>query len=320
MTGPLVCILAGEDARETGHAIASALGFSLDVALGTNRRTAYPGVPCYPVEWRDDFADARNQLAGQAGASDRPGDYLLWLDSDEELTAFPADAANLGGDFEGACAAAMITDRAGLTPRAITRLQRRTPLAQWANAIHETLPSDGIDPPIVAGIHILHHGYDDPARMATKRRRNARIVARARAAGADGYTLAVEEARAAQGGAAFVAWLRAFNHPAGKPKQAGGFDARFEPAKALCAFDYCKPALEVTAANPRIVDLELALLASEMRAQALDTRRLDRVVALLAGDRHDPHFSYPAELRDARADGVRAWLAANGGVVQETGT
>ncbi len=315
MTRPLVCILGGDD-RETARAIASALGFGLDVALGTNRETAYPGVPCYPVEWRDDFADARNQLAERAGTSDRPGSYLLWLDSDEELTAFPTR----GDDFDGACAAAMITDRAGLTPRAITRLQRRTPLAQWANAIHETLPSGGIDPPIVAGIHILHHGYDDPARMAAKRRRNARIGARARAAGADGYTLAVEEARAAQGGAAFVAWLRAFNHPGGKPKQAGGFDARFEPAKALCAYDYQGPALEVTAANPRIVDLELALLASELRGGGLDTGRLDRVVALLAGDRHDPHFSYPAALRDARADSVRAWLATNGGVGVETGT
>ncbi len=310
MARPLACILGTGDWPETNRAVASARRFGLDAAVGVSGAEQH-GAPHadarrYPVEWRDDFADARNQLAERVVAEGLPGDYLLWLDSDEELIAYPEDDPG----FEGPCAAALITDHADLTPRAITRLQRRAPLESWVNAIHETLPSGGVDPPIVAAIAIRHHGYDDPARVAAKQQRNACIVARERAAGRDYFTLALEEARAATGGEAFMAWLRAFNHPEAAPSAPGSFDARHEPAAALCAFDYRKPAFKVLAANPRIVELQLAVLASEYQFEgAVDETRLAFVVELVASDGNDPRYFFSRALAGADRAGVLAWLA-----------
>ncbi len=310
MVRPLVCILGTGDWSETNRAVASARRFGLGVAVGVSgeqaRGTPHPDARRYPVEWRDDFADARNQLAERVTADGLPGGYLLWLDSDEELIAYPEDDPG----FEGPCAAALITDHTDLTPRAIRRLQRRAPLESWVNAIHETLPSGGVDPPIVAAIAIRHHGYDDPARVAAKQQRNARIVARERAAGRDYFTLALEEARAATGGEAFMAWLRAFNHPEAVPAVPGGFDVRHEPAAALCAFDYRKPAFKVLAANPRIVDVQLAVLASAYQFEgAIDETRLAFVVELLATGGNDPRHFFPRALAGADRAGVLAWLA-----------
>ena len=310
MARPLACILGTGDWPETNRAVASARRFGLDAAVGVSGAEQH-GAPHadarrYPVEWRDDFADARNQLAERVVAEGLPRDYLLWLDSDEELIAYPEDDPG----FEGPCAAALIIDRADLTPRAITRLQRRAPLASWVNAIHETVPYGGPGAPLIESILIRHHGYDDPARAAEKRRRNRRIVARERARGRDYFTLALEEARAATGGEAFMAWLRAFNHPEAVPAVPGGFDVRHEPAAALCAFDYRKPAFKVLAANPRIVDVQLAVLASEYQFEgAVDETRLAFVVELLATGGNDPRHFFPRALAGADRAGVLAWLA-----------
>ncbi len=185
------------------------------------------------------------------------------------------------------------------------------------------MPSGGVDPPIVATIAIRHHGYDDPVRLAAKSVRNRRIVARERSQGRDYFKLALEEARAATGGEAFMAWLRAFNHPEAVPAVPGGFDARYEPAAALCAFGYRKPALKVLAANPRIVEVQLAVLLSEYAAgAAIDETRLAFVAELLATGGNDPRYRFPRALADADRAGVLAWLdercAPNNGT--ETGT
>ncbi len=309
MARPLVCILGTGDWPETNRAVASARRVGLGVAVGVSgeqaRGTPHADARRYPVEWRDDFADARNQLAERVTADGLPGDYLLWLDSDEELIAYPEDDPG----FEGPCAAALITDRADFTPRAITRLQRRAPLARWIYPIHETVPFGGAGPPLIETIVIRHYGYEAPARVEEKRRRNLRIVERALAAGHDHYVLALGKARAATGGAAFMAWLRAFNHPEAAPSAPGGFDLRHEPARELCAFGYVKPALEVLAVKPRIVDLQLAVLASEYRAgETVDEARLGFVVELLATGDNDPYYAFPRAFEGAGREQILAWL------------
>ncbi|MFQ5785777.1 MAG: hypothetical protein ACE5H8_13280 [Alphaproteobacteria bacterium] len=322
MTAPLVCILGGGDWRETNRAIASARRFGLEVAVGVaseiTQSAPHPEARLYPLEWRHDFAEARNRLAAQLADEAHPGDYLLWLDSDEELATYPAD----NPDFEGPCLAVRIVDRGDLTPRAIVRLQRRTPFARWVNAIHETPWTEGPEPPIVESILIRHYGYDDAERVAAKCARNLAIVARERAKGRDYYALALEEARAIPDAAAFLAWLRAFKHPEAAPCEPGGYDARHEPAAALCAFDYRKPALEVLATNPRILNLQLAVLASELRSEgAADPDRLAYVDKLIATGGNDPRYAYPQTIKDADRAALRAWLEAAGADGQkETGT
>ena len=195
MVRPIVCILGGEDWRETDCAIASARRFGLTVAVGDTtakiRGASLSDARHYAIAWRDDFSAARNELAAQVAGDDLAGDYFLWLDSDEEIIEFPEG----GLELDGPCLSVRIIDRADLMPRPILRLQRRQPLDRWKHAIHETLPTGSKEPSIVDAIVIRHHGYDDPDRVAAKLRRNRRIVLREIAAGRDYFALALEQAR-----------------------------------------------------------------------------------------------------------------------------
>lgn len=304
---PIVCILGGGDWRETDRAIASARRFGLTVAVGetTGKGCDAPTSDArrYAIAWRDDFAAARNELAAKVAGDDLAGGYLLWLDSDEEIIEFPQDALEL----DGPCLSVKIIDRADLMSRPILRLQRRQPLERWKHAIHETLPTGGKEPPIVDTIVIRHHGYDDPDRVAAKLRRNRRIVRREIAAGRDYFALALEQARSATGAAAFMAWLRAFRYPG--PAN-GGYDPRHEPAAALCRFDYRKPALKLLRENPRILDLQLAVLASQYRTEGtVDEERLALILDLITAGGGDRRYVFSRKLDGAGREGVLAWLA-----------
>ncbi len=86
MTRVVVCVLALDGGEAAERAVGSARRFGLDVAVGVvgEEGGACPsGVNVHRIEWRDDFADARNQLADQVTA-----DWLLWIDPDEELAAY----------------------------------------------------------------------------------------------------------------------------------------------------------------------------------------------------------------------------------------
>lgn len=316
MTRVTACILSDGDWRAANRAVASARRFGLDVVVGATgqrpRGAALSGVHVVPVAWSDDFADARNQitdaLAPRGAAVGRGGgDYLLWIDTDEELVTFPGRDLAL----DGPSLAVRLIDRDDLTARAAQRLQRRAPTARWRGAIHETLPTGAAGVALVESILIRHHGYDDPRRLAAKRRRNARIVARARKRGRDDFALALEVARAARGGEAVMAWLRAFKHPRAAPSRPGGFDPRAEAAAALCGYGLCAPARTMLEANPAIVPLHLALLIAERRASgAGDPARLAHVRTLIERGEADPRYAYPAALARGGHAALDAWLDA----------
>ncbi len=318
MTRVTACILSDGDWRAANRAAASAQRFGLEVVVGATgqrpRGAPLAGLRVVPVVWRDDFADARNQIAdalAPRGPARRreDGGYLLWIDSDEELVAFPGRDIAL----DGPSLAVRLIDRDDLTPRAAQRLQRRAPTPRWRGAIHETLPTGDAGLALVEDILIRHRGYDDPRRLAAKRRRNARIVARERARGRDDFALALEAARMARGGAAVMAWLRAFKHPHATPRRKGDYDPRVEPAAALCAYGFCAPARELLAANPAIVPLRLALLAAERRAgEAVDPAQLARTRALIERGEADPRYAYPVALARGGAAALEDWLAAAG--------
>ena len=84
----LVCILSSGGPAGTDRAAASARAFGLPVHIGLTEPGAQPPsgdeTESVVIKWRDDFAAARNALARRAKAR-----YLLWLDSDETLAAFP---------------------------------------------------------------------------------------------------------------------------------------------------------------------------------------------------------------------------------------
>ncbi len=315
MSRVIACILSDGDWRAANRAAASAARFGLAVAVGTTgqKRRGAPltGLRVYPIVWRDDFADARNQLAqALAGDAAVEADYFLWIDSDEELISFPGRDLALAGPS----LAVRLIDRADFTARAAQRLQRRKPLPRWRGAIHETLPTPASGLAMVGGILIRHYGYDDARRLAAKRRRNAAIVARARAAGRDDFPLALEAAREARGGAAVLAWLRAFKHPDATPSRAGAFDPRVEAAAALCAYGLCAPAEEVLAANPAIAPLQLALAVAERRATGrTDPARLARIAALIRKGGADPRYAYPAVLARGDPAVIADWIETAAG-------
>lgn len=95
---PLVCILSDGDGPTLKDATASAQRFGLAVLIGlsagtqrgSQRGVGADGAERVGIAWRDDFADARNQLSKIAHAHYAQYPYLLWLDSDEELVAWPA--------------------------------------------------------------------------------------------------------------------------------------------------------------------------------------------------------------------------------------
>ncbi len=314
MTTPLlVCILSSGNWPLTDRAAASARAFGLPVRIGLTGSTI-EDVPAreadvVAIPWHDDFAAARNALAADAEAG-----YLLWLDSDETLDRFP------NTDWSAQQApwfALMIEDRADMAPRAIVRVQRNDGRTRWQHAIHEELElTDGEAPetlPILDGALIRHTGYDDEAVIAGKLARNARIVAAERAKGRDYYALALEEARLAEarGPAALPAWRAVFAHPDGAPRRPGAYDRRVEAARALADAGETAPAKQVLAANPAIADLHLALLEAGYRAAGrLDDARLDALAALITQGNADPHYAYPAALRDAGTSRIIAWIKA----------
>ncbi len=64
------------------------------------------------------------------------------------------------------------------------------------------------------------------------------------------------------------------------------------------------------AANPRIVDGQLAVLASEYQFEgAVDETRLAFIAELLASGGNDPRYFFPRALAGADGVGVLAWLA-----------
>ena len=81
MSEIVACVLALDGAAAAERAKASARRFGLRTVVATA-----DGGP-HVIDWRYDFADARNQLVAKIDA-----DWLLWIGPGEELTAFDASA------------------------------------------------------------------------------------------------------------------------------------------------------------------------------------------------------------------------------------
>ncbi|MCH7931864.1 MAG: insulinase family protein [Proteobacteria bacterium] len=147
-------------------------------------------------------------------------DWLLWIDPDEELAAYaPGGIDRLDEPF----AAVWLADRKDYTPRPATRLQRRRAGVRWAGAVNEALVAKEGGPLVILDeLQLKGFGHEDPERARRRLERNQRIVGLQRAAGADDFGLALEEARYAEAAepaaTALMAWLRAFKHPQARPR------------------------------------------------------------------------------------------------------
>ncbi len=108
MTRVVACVLALDGLSAAERTIASAQRFGLDVVVGLADEVegeGSTGGEIRHIDWRENLADARNQLAALVDA-----DWLLWIDPDEELAAF--DVARIDG-LKGPVAAVRLRDRLG---------------------------------------------------------------------------------------------------------------------------------------------------------------------------------------------------------------
>lgn len=141
------------------------------------------GAEVYHLEWRDDFAAARNAAIARATC-----DWVLIVDADEELPSESADQLRelLGNPVPGlvchlltqAPAADATEAAAGLVGH--PRLFRNGAGIHFAGIVHEQLV-DGAGRPIeevvFTGIPVLHHGYLEPSSaMSERAARNWRLL------------------------------------------------------------------------------------------------------------------------------------------------
>ncbi len=143
------------------------------------------GAKCAQVEWTHDFSAARNRSLELA-----TGDWILWIDADEEIAAGsqPAFQRAVTRPQFGGFAIEIVnftedgSDVAQYVHRPI-RLFRRVPGIQFSGRIHEQVaPSiEGLGLPWahLDGARLLHHGYR-PAEMSERKKldRTIDMVAR----------------------------------------------------------------------------------------------------------------------------------------------
>ena len=226
MSSVVACLLVldGWTASESTLASIKQRGLAIAVGIIGEAHGERPdGIEVHALEWRDDFADARNQLAEKISA-----DWLLWINDDEELIAYAEP------DLEAPLAGVWIEDSEEYTPRMAVRLQRRRDDAHWRGALHERLVAEGaVTVGIVDGIRLRGRGERGRERLE----RHHAMAAR----GCDEYGVALADARYANRevsfGKDFMPWLRAYKLAANLTVLPVHPDPRVEPAIRLCKTD-----------------------------------------------------------------------------------
>ncbi|BDG59693.1 tetratricopeptide repeat-containing glycosyltransferase family 2 protein [Caldinitratiruptor microaerophilus] len=181
-----LCMIVRDEAEALARCLRSAQGAydelvvvdtgSVDDSPAVARRF---GARVLRFPWCDDFAAARNH-----GLERARGDWLLWLDADDELP--PGTAGRLRelvaeGGPEGYFFPTVSFLGGGLSDRSVTclhlRLFRNRPHHRFRGAIHEQVTCDPGSCAVRQDIRVLHHGYrQHPERLRAKAERNRRIL------------------------------------------------------------------------------------------------------------------------------------------------
>lgn len=193
-----VCMIVKDEEATIANALASAATITDDIVVadtGSNDDTVaiVKGFTrqLFRVAWRDDFAAARNDAMQYV-----KGDWVLWLDADEEVEMTDADRwrASLASKAAAPMDAVMVellnyygpkVDENNVYMYRSFRLVRRAARLRYKQAIHEHL--DVIpgrhrlgDQPI-PGLRIRHYGYlDSFVQNKRKHDRNVRLLEKER--------------------------------------------------------------------------------------------------------------------------------------------
>ena len=298
----------------TERAIQSASRFGLEVYLGL---THDPIAICpktdtlaFQIVWKNDFADARNQLLDQVN-----NPFVLWLDSDEELFAFPKFDWNR---FRENIFYVRTQFNSPFTPRVHIRMHRNHPRIRWQGRIHEHIAA--LDPELsisrfISSLIIRHYGYEDEELVLEKHKRNLHIAEKGLNQNPL-YTEILTQARTetAQGKPNFIHWIQCYKTALAtsdlstQPSYFG-----FEPAFLMCIAGYPKPAEHLLDKNPLNIYLQLALLTSTLKyKRRLDEERLVFLEVCLQNGFYDVYENFPRELLGADrvkiTNYIQTWL------------
>ena len=132
------------------------------------------GVSVFRGHWEDDFAKARNEALACA-----KGEWILWVDADEELVVSPEAVRALleaGGDaYDVEIESAVDEREAGdCFVHSTLRLFRRGPETRWEGRVHEQVVGLAGPKRRIEGPFLRHHGYR-PSVMASKDKANRTI-------------------------------------------------------------------------------------------------------------------------------------------------
>ncbi|MFC1851959.1 PqqD family peptide modification chaperone [candidate division CSSED10-310 bacterium] len=284
--------------------------FMLPVHIGLTagwlRFSRFEKIKIHPIQWQDDFADARNQLLKQVDT-----EFVLWVDSDEVLVAFPElDWTKVNMDIFGV----RLQESDLWTPRMILRLHRNRANIQWTGRIDDRLMVHGRTTlgnwRFLPSVVIRHFGYDDPHILPSKVARNMSIAK----PGLDGDMPSYSELLTAARTEAFsgrfnpLLWLKCFKHQ-GAMYYGFSFDQRLEAAEMLCSCGYLEPARFLLAQNPLLIRLHLAMLAAQWRSSDnMDQEQLGFFCECLSNGFFDPYYSFPRALLGADQQTILAFI------------
>lgn len=185
-----LCMIARDEEESISRCLASVEGVVDEVIVvdtGSADQTAeiarQHGARVYSVPWSDDFAAARNESLRRA-----KGDWILWLDADEELTPPAREVlrhaleTNLGADglFLNVESLMDDNDPTYRITHASVRLFRNDPRHRFEGTIHEQIqgPIERAGGRILrTGLSIVHYGYLPSVRKAKhKAERNMALL------------------------------------------------------------------------------------------------------------------------------------------------
>ena len=181
------CMIARNEEKNIGKCLCSIMNFADEIIVvdtGSTDATISVaesmGAWVFERPWKKDFARARNYALSKC-----TGDWILWIDADEEFYCERTKDQLLESlasiPDHGVVRVALENKYVDGRPGAVVladRLFRRAPGVRWKGAVHEHVTHNG-KAAHATWIKIIHWGYDLPEEeMVAKAERNLEILLR----------------------------------------------------------------------------------------------------------------------------------------------